>query len=423
MNQTYYLNGPDLQSSTGVYQDSGMTILSPDGFYQQGGVTRQLLDGVLLPEQTCLECSQSCGGMISYSGSDTGVYKMNIEVGDGTGAVIIKVYSPIVPIGLSAQYNSAVYNKFSSPTYGYMAAPVTEVTYIGEQYFDCGLVSGSPYNLDVYRWNGTDFEQSTGETENITITDGQLELNVTNPGESVMVIPKTSTTPSVVELTVICACSSYFDVEVECVAELTGYTSSQVYGTSIETCEAVSGETYYSVPVNGDGITLGLYDWVFADINGNTLLGDGYYYADIAVPGSDDWYRVENGVIVEFGTCPSVALLPFVVDKEISVACGYNVTDLRLQAYLGFIPVLDVYYPDTGSIPVIAGTYSFKISFTWANITPGCCDMELVIKYGVTELATLALPTPPVNGDYYELEYVGQLIPPTLTLRGFIRCI
>lgn len=64
-------------------------------------------------------------------------------------------------------------------------------------------------------------------------------------------------------------------------------------------CNFPYNYTYYVAPVNGDGITLGLYDWVFLDSSGATVLPDGYYRA-LPVPAPYDTFQVQDGVIIAF---------------------------------------------------------------------------------------------------------------------------
>jgi hypothetical protein len=55
--------------------------------------------------------------------------------------------------------------------------------------------------------------------------------------------------------------------------------------------------------VNGGAGTFGLYDWVFQDVNGEFVLPDGFYHSPSSCPPPNDWFQVQNGVIVQFGTC------------------------------------------------------------------------------------------------------------------------
>lgn len=429
MTGEYYLNGPDLASSTGVYMNAEMTVCAPDGRYQQGGIVRQMVDCVLLPEQVCDGCSFPCGpytGLGQVESGEIGVYIMNIDVGEGTGAIVVRANPQIIPKGFIARYNSTLYNEFSSPTYGYLAAPLTEVTYLGDEYFDCGLVDDSPHTLDVYRFDGTDFVISSGETQSINVTSGQLELTADDPGECVMVIPKVSATPSVVEVSIIAPCGVYppvdFDVTVECVAELQSYASSVMNATSEDACALAVDQTYYVLPVNGDGSELGLYDWVFSDINGQNPLPDGYYYAPVAAPGGYNYYGVENGVVTDIDICIEDVVLGFVISEAQPGACVLNTRNLRLRIWRGVIPVLDQAGPTTGSINTITGTYLARFDVTYEDNTAACCDVEMVIDIDGDEIATLNIGQPPAVGFTDYVLQQGFVLTQTGTITAFVRC-
>lgn len=53
--ETYYLNGPDLASSTAIFTDIGMDTCAPDGFYSDETIARELVNCVLQPAQNCPE--------------------------------------------------------------------------------------------------------------------------------------------------------------------------------------------------------------------------------------------------------------------------------------------------------------------------------------------------------------------------------
>jgi hypothetical protein len=54
---SYYINGPSLASATAVFTDSALTTCALDGFYSDGVISREQVDCVLLPQQTCTSCS------------------------------------------------------------------------------------------------------------------------------------------------------------------------------------------------------------------------------------------------------------------------------------------------------------------------------------------------------------------------------
>jgi hypothetical protein len=54
-NGSYYLDAP-FEDATSVFTDINLTNFAPNGFYSQSGIVRELVDGVLLPQQICPTC-------------------------------------------------------------------------------------------------------------------------------------------------------------------------------------------------------------------------------------------------------------------------------------------------------------------------------------------------------------------------------
>ena len=301
ISSTYYLNGPSLGSATAVFTNAALTVCAANGFYSDGVIVREQVSCVLVPQQTCPSCSIVCGGTISASGNQ-GVYYLNVNLGAPTGAVIVEFEPLSVPDGISALFNSVIYNGLSSPSFGWRQGTVSLPTYVGDTTFDCGIVAGSPYTLNEFQYNGTTFAP-LGTTESVTIAAGQMQLTASAPGNCVMVIPKTAASPSILNLTFIGPCSgTVFNVSVLCPAALTSFSSSTINVSSAAACSATINQTYYVAHVNGAGGTLGLYDLVFSDVNGQFKLNAGYYQTNDA--GTNEWYQVDaNGVIIAFGDC------------------------------------------------------------------------------------------------------------------------
>jgi len=54
----YYINGSSFTEATNVFIDSDSGyVVAPDGAYSTGGIIRDLVDGILLPQQPCNSCS------------------------------------------------------------------------------------------------------------------------------------------------------------------------------------------------------------------------------------------------------------------------------------------------------------------------------------------------------------------------------
>jgi hypothetical protein len=303
---TYYLNASTLAAATAVFTDANLTTCAPDGYYREGNIVRELVGCVLLPQQLCPACVDSCGdGVIELSGSP-GVYNIPIDTGSSVGdvgAVIIKFDPLTAPDGIQVTYDGVIYNELSSPTYGYLTGDPNLPVYIGDSGSDCGLVIDSPHVLDVYNYYSGTFQSPT-TTETVSIVGTQLDFTVTSPGECVMVIPKLVGVPSIVNIKIVSVCPfNDFTLRVACPEALPSFPSSEMADAKESACVTIQEQTYYSAPVTGDGTTLGLYDWVFFDQNGENVLLNGWYQSN-SCPAPNDVFRVANGVIVEFDTCP-----------------------------------------------------------------------------------------------------------------------
>jgi hypothetical protein len=300
---TFYLDAPSLSTASVVYSNAALTTVAANGFYSDGSIVREQVSGALLPQQACPACAVPCGGVINLTGNQ-GVYYLNANLGSSTGAVIVEFDPQSVPDGVIALFDSVTYNGLSSPSFGWLQGTAGLPTYIGSSSATCssGLVAGSPYTLNEFQYNGTTFAP-LGTTESVSIASGQLELTASGPGNCIMVIPKTAASPSILNLTFIGPCSgTAFTMSVSCPAPLTSFASSTVNVDSATACSDTIDQTYYVAHVNGAAGTLGLYDLVFSDANGEFKLGAGFYQTTDA--GSNEWYQVDaNGVVVAFGDC------------------------------------------------------------------------------------------------------------------------
>lgn len=301
--QTFFLNGPTLSSATTVFLDSGMTTCAPDGYYSDGTVARQQFGCVLLPAEACPTCGETCKDSIVDLTSFEGVYYTTFFAGNttgDTGAIIVTMSLDNSVSGIKATYNGNDYNALSSPIYGYLAGIAGQYTYVGGTSYDCGI-DGSTYILDEYTYISPAYSP-LGTTTSISITSGEDKITPGDPGLCVMVIPKTSATPDTIDITIVGPCpSSKALLSVSCPLKLPAFLGTvgvaEVFPEWF--CNFPYNITYYVCPVNGDGITLGMYDWVFSDINGANVLPDGFYRA-LNVPAPYDTFEVQDGVIIAF---------------------------------------------------------------------------------------------------------------------------
>lgn len=328
---TYYLNGPSLGSSTTIYSDSGLTVVAPDGFYSDGVTSREQVSGVLLPAVTCGSCGTPCGSSISGSGA-TGIYLLNLEAGSSSsdiGAIIVRFDPYSVPDGIRATYNGVIYNAITSPVDGFhKSTNPADFTVIGSVSADCGL-AGNTTNLPAiaeFLYDGTSFV-ATGNTQNITIYPGDVSLSSgIGPGNCMMVIPKTTATPSLINFEFIGPCSGTgWAIDVQCPVLLTGFSSSVMAATSGAACLLSETVTYYNASLAGTPGTVGLYDFVYLDAYGAMPLSAGFYHATGSITGGNDWFQVDaNGVVVALGVCaPPVACISYTLWTVTNAQANY----------------------------------------------------------------------------------------------------
>lgn len=300
----YYLDAPSLALATAVYTDSALTTCATDGVYSDGNITRIQTGCVLGPAKTCPSCGSGCDSNYNEEGDSTGVFISKIDLGNSSGdigAVIIKFTPYDFPKGIKAVYDGITYNSLSSPIYGYMTAPAGLPVYVGDEDSDCGITTSS-FVLNNYELDGTSYAYN-GTTSVVSVLPSQSNLTVNVPGECVMVIPKVNLNPSSLDITIEAPCGVPFLLNVSCPTSLFPTYTSQVAPTEELVCEYEDNLIYYNYPVSGNGVTLGLFDWIFTDPYGESVAADGYYHAPTMLPLAYDWFLVQNGVIIQMGQC------------------------------------------------------------------------------------------------------------------------
>lgn len=307
ISSTYYLNAPSLGSATAVFSNAALTTLAADGFYSDGVISREQVSGVLLPQQTCPSCATPCGETINASGGQ-GIYLLDLETGTtvgDVGAVIVRFDPFGVPDGIRGTLGANVYNKLVSPVDGlHQSSNVGALTYVGQTSADCGI-SGTTYPaLTEFIYNGTEFV-ATGDTQSVTVAAGDVSLGVSAPGSCLMVIPKLTASPSIINFEVVGPCEgTAWQMTVDCPVLLTGFSSSVSAVSSATACALSETVTYYNASLADTPGTVGLYDLVFADAYGQTPLTAGYYRASGSITGGNDWFQVSSaGVVVALGVC------------------------------------------------------------------------------------------------------------------------
>ena len=333
---TFYINGTTLANSTAVFTNPTLTICAPDGFYSDGsGISREQTDCVLGPIQACPSCTLICGGPIINETLGPGIFSIQPSVGGeptDVGAILVNFYPAAIPDGIKVTYDGVEYNALSSVVDGYHRGILLGgYTYVGSDAAVCTPIAGNTYLLDEFQYiNSLGFIPSGGPT-NITVDSGELSFSSgVAPGKCTIVIPKTTSSPSSLDISIIGVCpETAFSIDIDCPILLTGYPSTLVQTTQIDACSgnetfnayearvlldggviendactlsflfSIGADAiYYNAPVNGSLGSPDLYDWVFEDPYGVTTVPDGYYGY-----GAAKWMQVANGVIIAIGNC------------------------------------------------------------------------------------------------------------------------
>ena len=300
----YYINGTTLSNSTAIFTDEALTICAANGFYaDSNGITRALSSCVLGAIQTCPSCATTCNNTVSASGGQ-GVYTLDIDVGNGItelGAVKVRFFPAAIPDGFRATFNGTVYNQLSSIVDGRHASTTAgNFTYVGDASSDCGISGVTYSNLTEFNYTAGAFSP-TGNTRSISVAAGDVSLTPSQPpGECVMVIPKLTSTPNIISFEFVGPCTSTaWSIVVDCPVLLTGYDSStSPVGSSSSACGYSLASVYYNMPVNGASGAPDKFDWVFADVNGENILANGFYKIS-----GNRFIEVADGIIVDIDTC------------------------------------------------------------------------------------------------------------------------
>lgn len=396
---SYYLNAPSLGSATAVFTNAALSVCAADGFYSDGVIVREQVDCVLLPQQTCPSCATPCGETINASGGQ-GIYLLDLETGttvSDVGAVIVRFNPYTVPDGIRATLGSNVYNKLTSPVDGlHQSSNAGALTFIGQVSSDCGI-SGTTYpSLTEFTYNGTTFVP-TGDTQSVTVAAGDVSLGSSAPGSAMMVIPKLTPSPSIINFEVVGPCSgTAWEMSVACPVLLTGFSSSVVAVSSTAACGLSETTTYYNASLANTPGTVGLYDLVFADAYGNSPLAAGFYNAAGSITGGNQWFQVNaSGVVIALGMC-SVPATPSVIGTfgymepciggTIDDHMGASVSlDEAVDVDTTFL--VDVFYVTGGATcggPTTTQTFTIEILEGQSSSAFNACSNGLYLPSGAT---------------------------------------
>lgn len=319
---TYFYDGTDFAGSTSIYTDSTLSTVAADGWYSLNGLSRRMLNGILEQALACVGCASPCTTTPSASNAGGGSYKAVIDLGTGTGAVILTFTVNNIPDKMSWTYDGVSASEYSSPTFGYLegvignSASASGTTYcsssLGSGLNNATGSNGGIYpNISVFNWDaGSNTFIASGATTTLgpytNQAAGGVSFTSATPGTVVMVVPKPNASPNLLLLDIEAPCSgTAWSMVTACPAVLTRTLTTVVKTTSGDACNAPTRATpLFNAPVNGTPGVIGLYDWIFTDADGVNKAAAGFYSSGTQGTGAPVFQVSADGVVTAIGTCP-----------------------------------------------------------------------------------------------------------------------
>ena len=267
---SYYLNGPNLATSTGIYTDVDLLTCAPIGYYSQGGIVRELNSNcILLSARSCPSCSTGCGGGDIEGLNSIAMYLIPIELGTAIGAIKVSFSPDDIPDGIRGIYNNVSYNEFSSAVDGYHQTAVTDgLTYMGNSNDLGTLLSGSPHGAIPETTYYNSAFAANGNTTTVVVSSTSL-TTAASPGECVAYIPKTSNSPTTLSMEISellsTAATPSWNLTVGCPATLSSKICTDVNPAGGCTTAAPLDNTIFLGKVSGVDTIPVIHDWAFAD--------------------------------------------------------------------------------------------------------------------------------------------------------------
>ncbi len=317
----YYFDGLSFADATAVFTDASLLTKAADGFYSIGGIYRQQVDGLLGAITACPSCTASCNFIISpdYSSllQNAGTYNVTVDFGAATGAIIVRTNPYDSNVKFQWTYDGTTASEYSSVQHGYLQGVIGLVSPTGDcsalpltnaNGSNAATLAGNAYNYNFnFPEGGLDQWENTGTAVTLgpyaNEAAGGVTLTATAPGNSYMVIPKPNESPSSVTFQMDITClNADFELEPFCPAPLTGILGTTTsHSSCTQVCSADFDTTYYTAPVSGIAGQPAVNDWIFADANGVTPLGDSHW--GISFNGNNYCITVANGVITSLTIC------------------------------------------------------------------------------------------------------------------------
>ena len=339
---SFFMDGANLESSTGVFTTNALTTLAADGYYSDGLVTRRQISSGLLPVEDCPACSEFlCEQNITIEPVEASAnfinYKMNASLGaiKVTISKVVTKLDTINPTGIFIKGTGALppsVNSFSSvgisgATNNVITAPSDTVPsyFFANSSTGCSNWTAGSAELPSYNYNpNTQVFEPTGSLNSYSFANKLTtpSAGLTNTtGDIITYIPKTTAALDILQVSLINPCGvPSANITVECPTSLHEFNGSLNLNVQEDSGDACDSSLVSRVLVHGKvrGTVNGQFkngDYIFTSNNlGSGIyneLPDGYwkslrtYFPEATGGGSNNncSFRVINNIISNVLPC------------------------------------------------------------------------------------------------------------------------
>tara|TARA_R100000654_G_scaffold38990_1_gene64761 strand:+ start:10671 stop:16595 length:5925 start_codon:yes stop_codon:yes gene_type:complete len=294
-----FVDANDERKVTGVFTDRNLSTSVANGVYARGAVGGSvgylINSGALSDILECPTCAISCSGFDVNSGTIISEQQTNIfpiDVTSATGAVVIRIKPNRTESGALSNTDYAGMLVASLGTSTFNSCTSSLVGFIDSFWSHNGIISPLPSSGNatipfvLNQYDGSTYTQAG--TQNIVVNSADVTA-ATGGAEYVMVVPKTSASPSRLLLNFFSVKSQFFNITAACPAALPSF---QIAGPIT---------VYHSTFTGGTGGTPARFNHVFTDANGTTKLAAGTYNT-VGVTGVSSIVVDANGIITTVNT-------------------------------------------------------------------------------------------------------------------------
>ena len=167
---TYYLNA-SFTSATSIYTDVNLTTFAPNGFYSSAGIVRELVGGILLPQQTCSPCAVEASLCF---GTDAADVCCNCDTSCATPYNTYAITnSGDTPATIGFYNQNGIYQESIIDAYMYdifycsIGTPVCSAPMVSIAFFSCGCgscldcVPGAEITIGTQLWTNCNLDVTT----------------------------------------------------------------------------------------------------------------------------------------------------------------------------------------------------------------------------------------------------------------------